>query len=54
MMPGHRLLRFREMPHVTLPVVPGRSFTVLRFGGADVPDVVYIERLTSGLYLEKR
>ena len=32
----------------------GGSFTVLRFGEADLPDVVYIEQLTSALYLEKR
>lgn len=28
--------------------------TVLRFGEADLPDVVYIAQLTSALYLEKR
>jgi hypothetical protein len=27
---------------------------VLRFGDDDVPDVVYIEQLTSALYLDKR
>jgi len=27
---------------------------VLRFGETDVPDVVYIEQLTSALYLDKR
>jgi hypothetical protein len=54
MMLGHRLLRFRKVPHVTLPVVPGGSFTVLRFGEADLPDVVYIAQLTSAFYLEKR
>ena len=32
----------------------GGSFTVLRFAEPDVPDVVYIEQLTSALYLEKR
>jgi hypothetical protein len=49
--------------HVTIQVVPfargghaaaGGSFTVLRFGQPDVPDVVYIEQLTSALYLDKR
>ena len=30
------------------------SFTVLRSGIDDVPDVVYIEQLTSALYLDKR
>jgi hypothetical protein len=51
------------MRHVTFQVVPfergahaaaGGSFTVLRFGETDVPDVVYIEQLTSALYLDKR
>jgi Domain of unknown function (DUF5753) len=32
----------------------GGSFTVLRFDDADVPDIVYIEQLTSALYLDKR
>src|ERR1035438_8505921 len=48
---------------VTLQVMPfrrgghaggGGSFTVLRFGEPDLPDVVYIEQLTSALYLERR
>jgi len=30
------------------------SFTVLRFAEPDLPDVVYIEQLTSALYLEQR
>ena len=50
-------------PAVTLQVVPfrrggraaaGGSFTVLRFGEPDLPDVVYIEQLTSAFYLERR
>ena len=49
--------------HVTIQVVPfrrgghagaGGSFTVLRFRQADLPDVAYIEQLTSALYLERR
>jgi hypothetical protein len=32
----------------------GGSFAMLRFGDPDVPDVVYIEQLTSALYLDKR
>src|SRR6185437_15323239 len=48
---------------VTIQVVPfrrgghagaGGSFTVLRFRQADLPDVAYIEQLTSALYLERR
>jgi len=57
------LLEVATMPEVTLQVVPfrrgghaaaGGSFTVLRFGEPDLPDVVYIEQLTSALYLERR
>src|SRR5512142_663161 len=58
-----RLIEVAQLPHVTVQVMPfgrgghaaaGGSFTVLRFGEADLPDVVYIEQLTSALYLEKR
>ncbi len=50
-------------PHVTVQVVPfghgghagaGGSFSILRFDQPDLPDVVYIEQLTSALYLENR
>ena len=49
--------------HVTVQVVPfrygghaaaGGSFSILRFDQPDLPDVVYIEQLTSALYLENR
>jgi Domain of unknown function (DUF5753)/Helix-turn-helix domain len=58
-----RLIAVAELRHVTVQVVPfdrgghsaaGGSFTVLRFGEDDVPDVVYMEQLTSALYLDKR
>jgi hypothetical protein len=58
-----RLLEAAELRQVTIQVVPfsrgghaaaGGSFTVLRFSDDDVPDVVYIEQLTSALYLDKR
>jgi hypothetical protein len=58
-----RLIEAAEMRRVTIQVVPfsrgghaaaGGSFTVLRFEADDVPDVVYIEQLTSALYLDKR
>jgi hypothetical protein len=58
-----RLIEVAELRHVTVQVVPfgrgghaaaGGSFTVLRFGEREVPDVVYIEQLTSALYLDKR
>ena len=58
-----RLIEASENRRVTIQVVPfsrgghaaaGGSFTVLRFEAGDVPDVVYIEQLTSALYLDKR
>jgi hypothetical protein len=57
-----RLLEVAKLRHVTIQVVPfsrgghaaaGGSFTVLRFSEPEVPDVVYIEQLTSALYLDK-
>ena len=58
-----RLVEMSKLRHVTIQVVPfsrgghaasGGSFTVLRFSEPEVPDVVYIEQLTSALYLDKR
>jgi hypothetical protein len=57
-----RLAEVARMRHVTIQVVPfdrgghaaaGGSFTVLRFSEPEVPDVVYLEQLTSALYLDK-
>jgi transcriptional regulator with XRE-family HTH domain len=57
------LLRIGELPSVTIQVVPyevgghaaaGGAFTVLRFAAPELPDVVYLEQLTSALYLDKR
>ncbi|SRR5579875_2520646 len=57
------LAEVARLPNVTIQVIPfdrgghagaGGSFTVLRFGDQDLPDVVYIEHLTSALYLEHR
>ncbi|MEV6632965.1 helix-turn-helix transcriptional regulator [Actinoplanes sp. NPDC051470] len=57
------LLEVSKLRNVRLQVMPFRSgghaaaggaFSILRFGHSDVPDVVYIEHLTSGLYLDKR
>jgi hypothetical protein len=51
------------LPNVRLQVIPfnagghaaaGGAFTILRFPDDDLPDVVYIEQLTSALYLDKR
>ena len=32
----------------------GGAFTILRFPLADLPDTVYVEQLTSAIYLDKR
>jgi transcriptional regulator with XRE-family HTH domain len=57
------LIEVTELPHVTLQVVPfdlgghaaaGGPFSILRFAERDLPDVVYLEQLTSALYLDKR
>jgi transcriptional regulator with XRE-family HTH domain len=51
-----------KAPTVRLQVLPlatgghaaaGGAFTILRFPHRDVPDVVYLEQLTSALYLER-
>jgi transcriptional regulator with XRE-family HTH domain len=58
-----RLVEAAELPQVTLQVVPfargghagaSGAFSVLRFQERDLPDVVYIEQLTSALYLDQR
>jgi transcriptional regulator with XRE-family HTH domain len=57
------LLTMCAQPSVRLQVIPfssgghaaaGGAFTILRFPYPDMPDVVYLEHLTSGLYLDKR
>ena len=57
------LLEISERPGLTLQMtpypagasylVPG-SFSMLSFATADLPDVVYVEQLTSAMYLDKR
>lgn len=56
------LLEIAEHPGVTLQVMPfaagghaaaGGPFTILRFPQPDLPDVIYLEQLTSALYLDK-
>ena len=58
-----RLIEAAREPNITFQVVPFRSgghaaeagaFTVMRFPEIDLPDVVYLEQLTSALYLDKR
>jgi uncharacterized protein DUF5753/helix-turn-helix protein len=57
------LLQATKLPNVQLQVVPfavgghaaaGGAFSILRFPDPDLPDVVYVEQLTSALYLDKR
>ena len=59
----NHLAEVSELPHVTVQVMPsssgahaagGDSFTVLHFDGDGLPDVVYLEHLTSALYLDNR
>ncbi len=58
-----RLLELSERPNVVLQVMPfgrgghaaeGGAFTMLGFPEPDLPDVVYLEQLTSALYIDKR
>ncbi|WP_422751925.1 helix-turn-helix domain-containing protein [Micromonospora sp. WMMD708] len=57
------LIEATRSSHVRLQIIPfdagghaaaGGAFTILRFGDDDLPDIVYIEQLTSALYLDKR
>lgn len=57
------LLEVASLPNVTLQVAPfnmgglaaaGGPITILRFLEPDLPDIVYLEQLTSSLYLEKQ
>ncbi len=57
------LLELITLPNVTLQIVPfsvgghaaaGGPFSILRFSEVDLPDVVYLEQLTSAVYLDKR
>ena len=57
------LIEATKLPNVRLQIVPfragghaaaGGAFTILRFPEPDLPDIVYIEQLTSAIYLDKR
>jgi hypothetical protein len=57
-----RMLEASKLPNVTLQVLPFAagahpamtgSFSILRFGDQELPDVVYLEHLTSASYLNK-
>ncbi|MBW0119166.1 DUF5753 domain-containing protein [Pseudonocardia abyssalis] len=56
------LIALSERPHVKVQVAPfhfaghaaaGGPFTILRFPGRDVPDVVHLEQLSGALYLDE-
>jgi hypothetical protein len=56
------LIEATHLPNVTLQVMPfssgghaatGGAYSILRFPEQDLPDIVYIEHLTSALYLDK-
>lgn len=58
-----RLIEATKLPGVILQVLPFRvgghtaeagAFSILRFPESDLPDVVYVEQLTSALYLDRR
>ncbi|MGW5683694.1 helix-turn-helix domain-containing protein [Nonomuraea sp. NPDC003754] len=58
---GH-LIEVADLPNVTVQVMPfergghaaaGGAFSILRFPEPELPDVVYMEQLSSALYLDK-
>lgn len=58
-----KLIESTRQANVTIQVLPfavgghaaeGGAFTILRFPEPDLPDAVYVEQLTSALYLDKR
>jgi transcriptional regulator with XRE-family HTH domain len=57
------LIEASKKPNVRLQIIPfhvgghaaaGGPFAILRFPEPELPDVVYVEQLTSGIYLDKR
>jgi len=57
------LIEMAARPNITIQVMPysagghaaaGGSFSILRFDENELPDIVYIEHLTSAIYLDKR
>jgi Domain of unknown function (DUF5753)/Helix-turn-helix domain len=57
------LIDATKLPNVTIQIVPfsagghaaaGGNFSILRFPDAELPDVIYMEQLTTALYLDKR
>jgi transcriptional regulator with XRE-family HTH domain len=57
-----RLIEASKLPNVTLQILPfsvgshsaeAGAFTILRFPDSDMPDIAYLEQLTSAIYLDK-
>jgi hypothetical protein len=57
------LIEAAKLPNVRLQIIPfnagghaaaGGPFAILRFPESELPDVVYVEQLTSAIYLDKR
>ena len=57
------LIEAAKKPNIRLQIIPfhagghaaaGGPFAILRFPEPELPDVVYVEQLTSAIYLEKR
>ncbi|GAA4933990.1 helix-turn-helix domain-containing protein [Actinoplanes utahensis] len=57
------LIEASKMPSIRLQIIPfqagghaaaGGPFAILRFPEPELPDVVYVEQLTSAIYLDKR
>jgi hypothetical protein len=56
------LLSLSDRPNFTLQIIPNgmgghavpSGFTILRFAERDLPDVAYLEHLTSALYFDKK
>ena len=58
-----QLIEASRMPNVRMQIIPflagghaaaGGPFAILRFPEPELPDVVYVEQLTSAIYLDKR
>ncbi|MGW4369793.1 Scr1 family TA system antitoxin-like transcriptional regulator [Nocardia takedensis] len=57
----NHLIEMSQRPNITIQILPLQhfgspvpSFSILRFRDSGVPDVVYIEQLTSALYLDRQ
>jgi len=57
------LIELTELPNVQIQIAPfdsgghaaaGGPFSILRFREPDIPDIVYLEQLSSAIYLDRR